>query len=135
MDIAFGLGYLVVIGVVGTTAWFVEIAFVRRMLLGMAILLWAIGCFAFIAVLAVEHSDVSRFGSISCPVSSADSTYAPSHWSSVPPGEVCEYAAGDVGPGYWRVVTAVGLIVLPLSAIVAWPRRRSPARAEVAVNA
>jgi hypothetical protein len=134
VDVAFGLGYLLVIGVVGSVASFVEIALVRRLLLGIAIVLWGIGCLAFVSVLAIERSDVSRYGSISCPISGADSAYAPSHWSNVPPGEVCEYPSGNAGPGYGRVAIAAGLIALPLAALVGWPRRRTPDRVNVGVT-
>jgi hypothetical protein len=47
----------------------------------------------------------------------------------VPPGQVCEYPSGDVGPTYWRIPAALALGAIPVVTIAVWPRRR-PAKSE-----
>lgn len=135
VGVVVAVGVLLTIGVLGGAAWRIEKTLTRRTLLGIAIFFWGVTCLAFAALLAMEHPDVSRLASISCPIAGTDSEFAPSHWSNFPPGEVCEYADGDVRPSYGRVVLAIGLIGLPVAAIVAWPRRTTAKHLELAGSA
>jgi hypothetical protein len=107
-------------------AWRSDRASYRRLwLCAIAAVIWALLCFAFVGLLAFEHSDVSSYGaSLECPIANEDSNNAPSHWSWVPPGEVCEYPTGDRGPGRGRIAFAVALRALPIATIVLWPRKQ-----------
>jgi hypothetical protein len=88
---------------------------------GSAMLLWAVALVPFVGLLAFERYDMGEHALV-CERS--DSSYYPSHWSWLPPGAVCEYPSGDVGPTYWRIPVALSLLATPaLAFVVMWPRR------------
>ncbi len=122
-----GLALIVGSGVCGAGAWFIEARYLRRILFGIAIVSWVVALFAFLGLLALESADTSSTGSIACPVATASSELAPGRWSNFPPGEVCEYASGDVGPTYWRVPAALLLVVVPIGVVAMGLRRRDDA--------
>jgi hypothetical protein len=94
-----------------------------RIMLGVAaILLNVAAAVGFIGLLALEHD--SPFESTACPIPRADSDYAPSHFSWIPPGRVCDYPTGDVGPTYWRIPAAIAIVGLPGAWVALWPLRR-----------
>ncbi len=95
----------------------------RKVMLGVAVSLWVLASLAIVISLAFEISNIGP-SSPACPVAGSDSEYAPSHWSVFPPGEVCEYATGDEGPGYGRVVAVIGLLGFAVAAAFARSRRR-----------
>jgi hypothetical protein len=96
----------------------------RLLLVASAAAVWFTSVIGFVAVLGLEHSDVGP-ASLDCPVPGGDgSTGAPSRWTWIPPGEICEYASGEVRATYMRIPFALGLVVIPVVAVVAWPRRR-----------
>ena len=90
-----------------------------------AAVLWTLALLAFSGLLAVERSSVGT-ESFLCPVPGQDSSYVSSHWSWIPPGEVCEYASGDVGPTYWRIPAAMLLVAIPLGAIMGLAKTANP---------
>ena len=117
-------------------AWIVVLArradpgsYRRLWLCSIALVGWVVLAFAFAGLLAYEHSDVSATGSLGCDIAHEDSSFAQSHWSWLPPGEVCEYASGDHGPSKGRVAYAVALLALPISVGVVWTRKRQSALA------
>ena len=105
-------------------AWWIPTKSVRVFLAATAAILWFVSCFAFVGLLAYEAIESSG-SSMHCPVGNDNSEFVPAHWSWAPPGVVCEYPSGDVGPTYWRIPAALVLAVIPPLAVAAWPRRRS----------
>jgi hypothetical protein len=121
------VAWSIVIGTVLVVALaaFTERASYRRLLLCVtATIMWALISFAFVGLLAFEHSNVDSRGSLDCPRDHDDSSYAPSRWSWMPPGEVCEYADGESGPSHGRIGFAiVSTVVLPATLFL-WPRKQ-----------
>ena len=106
-------------------AWWMPLRSVRILLAVTAAVLWVIALLAFLGVLALESIDTGP-ASMGCPLPGGDdSAVAASHWSWVPPGEVCEYPSGEVGPSYWRIPAAIALLAIPAGTTSAWPRRRN----------
>jgi hypothetical protein len=119
------LGLLWIAGVVALTvgAWRSPSRRTRTTAGVLAILFWCTATVAFLGLLAVEAGD-SGSGMFGCAAPSGQSAEPPpSRWSWLPPGEVCEYASGDVDPTYWRIPAAVALLACPLIAAAFWPRR------------
>jgi hypothetical protein len=119
------------LGVLALLAWRVPVRRRRRALVVGFAALWLIAVAIFSSVLESEHSDVGP-PSVACPVPGDDSSTSPSRWSWIPPGEVCELPAGDVGPTDLRIPFAGALLVIPVALIVAWPRR--PRGVDAGVN-
>ncbi len=95
----------------------------ERVALGVAaVALIVVAAVAFIGLLALERDDGSLI--TSCAIPTSDSDYAPSHWTWVPPGKVCDYTTGDVGPTYWRLPAAIAIVAFPGVWVLLWPRRR-----------
>ena len=94
----------------------------RRRLLVAGLGLQLVAVLAFIALLDYEHSDIPA--GLNCEVLPGpdDSNYPPSHWSWLPPGEVCEYPTGDAEPTWWRVIAAGALLAPPVVIAAAWRR-------------
>lgn len=93
---------------------------VPRLLLGFtAFALGSIAALAFIALLAFDRSDP-----FACPIPGRDSELAESHWTWFPPGNVCDYETGDVGPTYWRVPAGLAIVAMPGVWVTAWALRR-----------
>ncbi len=105
-------------------AWLMRMRPLRVLFGVAAAVVWVAAVFGFFAVLAFEAFDVGQYP-IECPVPGHDSDVVPSHWSWLPPGEVCEYPSGEVGPTYWRIPAAAFLIGFPFVAAAVWPRRRA----------
>lgn len=95
--------------------------------LGVSLFLWVFATLAFAALLLWEAEGINGASDLnSCPVPGQDSTYAPSKWSWLPPGAVCEFKHGDVGPTWWRVPALFALIGAPVGAAVVAKRRDAP---------
>ncbi|HTL85382.1 MAG TPA: hypothetical protein VL856_09375 [Acidimicrobiia bacterium] len=119
-----GMGFIILVIPLAIVASLTRRPIVRFVSAVAAVTLWASASLAFVGLLAIEHSDISVQASLSCPVKNNDSEFVPSHWSYLPPGVVCEYPLGEVGPTYWRIPAAVVLIAVPISFVVFRPLRR-----------
>ena len=119
-----GLGLLAAVAALFALAWRVRTQPLRRMLIASAVAGWIVALFGFVLLLAVESSEVGTTSSVLCVEPGAsDSTFFPSRWSWLPPGRVCEFPSGDVGPTYLRIPAAVALVAIPTVPIVAVLRR------------
>jgi hypothetical protein len=87
--------------------------------------IWLLSLFAFVGLLALEDFDVGPAAFL-CPVPGQDSNYAPSHFSWIPPGEVCDFPSGDLGPTYWRIPAALALVAIPAAPFWVLPRKQRP---------
>jgi hypothetical protein len=125
VDKVIGLALIGVVCALLVLAWWIPAKPVRRLLAATAIAAWVVALLGFLGVLALESAQLGP-ASGDCPIPGPDdSAVAASHWSWVPPGAVCEYAGGEVGPTYWRVPAAIGLVAIPVATTAAWPRRRT----------
>src|SRR5262245_33365052 len=70
----------------------------------LAYVLWIPAALAFMTLLSFEAGSVQDGGSTfsACYGTESSESAPPSHWSWIPPGQVCDYRSGDVGPTYWR---------------------------------
>jgi hypothetical protein len=103
-------------------AWRITHPWTRGLFVATAFVVWIGSLLLFAGLLTLERTDIGT-SSLTCPASGTDSTYYPSHWSWIPPGEVCERPTGDVGPTALRIPFAGALFVIPVVAVLAWPRR------------
>jgi hypothetical protein len=76
---------------------------------------------AFIWMLALERNPVFED---TCPLGGTSDVPSANHWSWVPPGAVCDYHGGDVGPTYWRIPAGIAIVALPGVWMAAFPYRR-----------
>ena len=98
----------------------------RRQWRAIAFVMWVLATVPFVGLLAFEREETGLESSLTCPLPNEDSTGAPSHWSWVPPGIVCEYPHGDEGPGYWRLPVVLALIGIPVALSRVNKRSRTP---------
>jgi hypothetical protein len=119
------LGLLLIATVVGLAylAWRTPSPRARGTFAAAAILLWFVACIAFATLLGFEMVATGGTPATCTGHHVDDSDGAPSRWSWLPPGQVCEYPSGDSGPTYWRIPALAVLLVLPPFAAAKWPTR------------
>ena len=118
-----GLGVIATAYALFALAWLIRIRVVRLVCGVAAAVVWIAATFGFLGVVAFEAFDTGQYP-INCPVTGHDSDSVPSHWSWLPPGEVCEYPSGATGPTYWRIPAVLLLVGFPFCGAELWPRRR-----------
>jgi hypothetical protein len=86
---------------------------------------WMLGALLFGTVLALEAGNTHDLVSQGCPrPNDSSEMLAPSHWSWLPPGEVCEFPNGDARPSSARLVVTCSLAAIPILVVMLWPKSR-----------